>query len=1102
MDGNGVGVACETTSIDATKDGFAETASVDDAASLGKDARARLDRECGTSEEVIIRAIGDGKIEARPKDSEGGSGEENGAESGTRGKEIVLEIEYEAESGFFADDSYFLCPGPSRSSSSWFPCIERGDALTTFDFAVNAPRDWQVVASAHWDRVEKCRDSDEGEDEDGFRLIHHFSGMYPTFAHEMRLICGKLSAVSTPIKGVTLFAPAGQGLEERMQTAAVGIGKAIVAYEEYLGHPYPVSCLNVVFLPDVLVRERDALGACVNVHSARWLVDPALNSALLDARVHLATAIARQWFGGIVVPADTTDCWVVEGLAQYLAGMYVKNLTGLNELSFTRMKDMRLAAAMDDGASLPPLASRAARIWRGGHYAGPDPFAGGAPKPLSKSVERALQAKAVAVIYMLEKRLGPDVMQKVLKYFAGLHVRRNKKEQATRTGPSNEVLAGNARWIHTLQLFDHCRATVNLGKGEVNSFLERWVYGAGTPKLSVGYVVKRKKNVMEFAVKLEGSAAAAAADRAALAVARNHRSSVTVRMREENRADANDHVVSLGQSSWQLMEIPLQPRPKDRRPKTIIESGGDPELIAAMDCPVRYVRVDPEFEWMGNIEQSARQVGLESMMAQMLEKEKDIVAQIVAVEFLGRRVANGSVSAVLVLDKCLNSEDTFCRVRAEAAMALGKSASEKTQWGSLHALLRHYKKYQCDERTGKPKQNDFRDLAKVIVDKAVITALAHVYDEEAKCTHADAIDAIVNRLKYNNNEGNPQSDDGFVATCLSALARCVPATLGELRAITAQIHYYIRRDSRFPSVDLCVTCAGIRALGLLSNAVESEELCAAAERAAELGFSLGNQSTLLAATDATMYVRFARTKNELESLKFVLERSASESAATQSAMLWSACDYLSTFAGTDSLKGASKDILVPLRDKLASGDSEIASAAYSIVYVLASHDTAMSEIREAVEEAMKRAGDQIPVGVDVHVHPDHAPVDGARRAEKEAKRARKRERERMKQAAREANEAAAAEQRRIDAEAAFVEQQAEHVSDDKTTGTATIIASEGAQNGPDGTPTGGLKRARENNPSVKSFVETDAGATAALADAPPPPAKKLKLSFKMKKPGA
>ena len=95
---------------------------------------------------------------------------------------------------------------------------------------------------------------------------------------------------------------------------------------------------------------------------------------------------------------------------------------------------MQLTARMDDGETLPPLASRAARIWRGGQYAGKDPAAA-APQPLAAGVERALQAKAVTIIYMLEKRLGPDVLQKVLKYFAGLHVRRNKKEQATRAVP-------------------------------------------------------------------------------------------------------------------------------------------------------------------------------------------------------------------------------------------------------------------------------------------------------------------------------------------------------------------------------------------------------------------------------------------------------------------------------------------------------------------------------------------------------------------------------------------------------------------------------------------------------------------------------------------
>jgi hypothetical protein len=545
----------------------------------------------------------------------------------------------------------------------------------------------------------------------------------------------------------------------------------------------------------------------------------------------------------------------------------------------------------------------------------------------------------------------------------------------------------------------------------------------------------------------------------------------------------------------------LQPKVKDRRPKTIIESGGDPELIAAMDCPVRYVRVDPEFEWMGNIEQSVKQVGLESMMAQMLEKEKDVVAQTIAVEFLGRRVANGSVSAVLVLDKCLNSEDTFCRVRAEAALALGQSASEKTQWGGLNALIRYYKKFQCDADTGKPKQNDFRDLSKVIVDEAVITALSYVMNGEH--THPDALETIVARLKYNDNEGNPQSDDGFMATCIAALGRCVPASAKELQTITQMIHYYIQRDNRFPSDDLCVTCAGIRALGLLASTIDSKELRAAAERFAELGFALGKQSTVLASADTMMYLRYAETKNEIDALKYMLDRSAQESAATKAAMLWSVCEYLQAFAGADSLKGISKEMLSDLRDLVLKGGSEIASAAFSILTTLASHDEGLSEIRESIAAAIQRAGDQVPVGVDIHaVHDAPTAEDEARRAEKEAKRARKRERERARQAARAQVDLQHDEQRRKDAEVAFVEQQAEQVQDDKTTAserTATMVGSEGGDNTTPqgGTPVGGLKRARDQNPSVTQLAAEDPPAPAAPEGAAP---KKLKLSFKIKKP--
>ena len=325
------GIECRATPT-GTRDANATTTKPRDALSVGRDVRAHLESECNANgesrtREMVIATTSGEKIEARAAE---------GDASGARGKEIVIEIEYETDVSnidIVADERFFSCPGPSRRPASWFPCVERGDALTTFEFSVSAPRQLTVVASAHWDKVERC--VDEVEDEDGFRLVHHFSGLYPTFAHEMRLICGEFTRVSSPIKGVTLFAPARGGYEERLAVAAAGVGKAITAYEEYLGHPYPIACLNIVFMPDEYAGARDGLGACINVHSVKWLTHPTLNTALMESRVHIASAIARQWFGGVVVPANTTDCWVVEGLAQYLAGTYVKSLTGMNELSLS-----------------------------------------------------------------------------------------------------------------------------------------------------------------------------------------------------------------------------------------------------------------------------------------------------------------------------------------------------------------------------------------------------------------------------------------------------------------------------------------------------------------------------------------------------------------------------------------------------------------------------------------------------------------------------------------------------------------------------------------------------------------------------------------------
>ena len=83
-----------------------------------------------------------------------------------------------------------------------------------------------------------------------------------------------------------------------------------------------------------------------------------------------------------------------------------------------------------------------------------------------------------------------------------------------------------------------------------------------------------------------------------------------------------------------------------------------------------------------------------------------------------------------------------------------------------------------------------------------------------------------------------------------------------------------------------------------------------------------------------MYVRYGETKNELAALDFVLERSAKQPSATQSAMLWSAHDYLQKFASSANLANVSTEVLIDLRDRVMREGCEVASAAFFVALAL------------------------------------------------------------------------------------------------------------------------------------------------------------------------
>ena len=739
---------------------------------------------------------------------------------------------------------------------------------------------------------------------------------------------------------------------ERLKFLGRGVYDCMESFESYLGNLYPAEHTRLVFLPNSLApnnaRGFSLANATVLFSKDVFIVDPTDGPRCVESRASLAEALANLWFGVLLLPRDVvSDSWLVEGLAGNLANAYVQKCCGTNEISYRRAKEAEEVAMYDDGKVLPPLCSQATRLWREGCTTGgkgqrfsnakkveavangkknaqvsvaanaagqviksvepkevlvsgdslyPFPktlddvavLGSHSPLSLSPRIERLLRLKSVAVVGLLERRMGREGLQKVCKYFANLQQKRTKEsskdennkggdksdaaknkdskkdasnkktakesqnqEHAQRMEKLREALASNARWISSQHFLDHCRSAVNLGKGEIASFVERWVYGCGSPTFDVEYSIRKRKNKLEFVLKVIHSPATLAADEAASRVARNHRTSVTIRLQED--ATASDHVVALTAGGAtaapgtvapseheHFAEMPLQVKTKESRYEKkkfsapVVESGTgadiNNDLLTAKDNQVSWVRVDPDGEWLCNIRLPTEQVGLESMQALLLDKEMDVVAQSSAVRFLAERAKIGSQTACAALEKCLRSnKTTFCRVRAEAAMALGKSTGVKSKFLGLSALVSYYRRTQCDPNTGFPKPNDTRDVSETIVDEAVLLALGASVDDSNSMngvisTPTTAFDCLVDRLSRNDNTGNPNSDVGLIVAALEALSISMPPDAKRRDLAMAQAVRYAHRDPVFIKSDRNVVARSCyRALANLARFAFDDE---------------------------------------------------------------------------------------------------------------------------------------------------------------------------------------------------------------------------------------------------------------------------------------
>lgn len=470
-------------------------------------------------------------------------------------------------------------------------------------------------------------------------------------------------------------------------------------YEDYLSASFPFGSYKQVFIAPEMVVSPMSLGASMCIFSSQVLFDEKVIDQTIDTRIKLAYALARQWFGIFITAAAPSDEWLLDGLAVFLTDSFVKRFLGNNEARYRRYKaNCAVCKADVNGATGLNSCAASADLY-GTQCIG--------------LYGKIRSWKAVAILQMLEKQMGPESFRKILQIII------YRAQDGTRS----------LRTLSTKEFRHFANKIGNLERPFLKEFFPRWVGSCGCPVLRMGFSYNKRRNMIELAV-LRGCTATADA---VTSISNENPDGETregdvgwpgiMSIRVHELDGMYDHPsLPMAGETWQLLEIQchsklaakrIQKPKKGSKPDGSDDNGDaapTPDARSGIESPLLWIRVDPEMEYLAEIHfhQPVQ------MWINQLEKDRDVVAQSQAISML-ETLPNHPFSVVNALNNFLTDSKAFWRVRVEAAFALAHTASEETDWAGLLHLVKFYKSRRFDASIGLPRTNDFHDFPEYFV---------------------------------------------------------------------------------------------------------------------------------------------------------------------------------------------------------------------------------------------------------------------------------------------------------------------------------------------------------------------------------------------------
>lgn len=781
---------------------------------------------------------------------------------------FMIYIEFQVESfrdglqwiGFDDDDNRFphvytkAEPAPGNSSCI-FPCLDDATTRCSWEIYIKAPRtlgdafrksiDSQGNGLVESERnasapkvgryhIELSEDDaaseltilcvgdmveDMADSDDDTRHIVSFSMVAPVTARHIGFAVGPFEAVDLGAfreaedeekLGQSAIKISGYCLPSRsaeLRNTAMPVHLAIDHFGVNYGS-FPFSAYQMLFL-DELIYDTVAL-AGMTFCSSRLLFGPGIIEPLTRNTRKLTRAVADQWMGVNVIAKESTDAWIVAGIAGFMTDLFGKRLFGNNEYRWAQKLASEEVYNLDaDRPSLHQL---------------------GTLLHIDPSIKHFLDLKSALVLFILDRRL--------MKASSSTGVARiiNKIFLNAKTG---SLVNGE------LSTADFQRTCEKLGHNKLDAFFKQWVFGAGCPIFEIRQRFNKKKLVVEMTItqrQMDRQTKPEFAPNNFMREMKEHVQEVwapevqavftgpmTIRIHEAD-GTPYEHIVEIKEQVTKL-EIPYNTKYKrlkrSRRQReramasganndTTGEGGDDALLYCLGDIldsaqeieewnlkdwsaedeekmgqeSYEWIRIDADFEWIGLIHLWLPVY----MYVSQLQQDRDLAAQYDSVKYI--ESCGPHHVSLSVLLRTLMDRRYFHGIRTMAANAIATIARENMrEIGQLH-LEKAFADSFCFPNSIMPRPNDWSSRVDFLMQCAIPRAMARLKDADGKVP-ITVRRFFVDKLKFNDNSDNQYSDAHYIATLIKCLADALVVSHREEKP-TYAFHFDAENDDDTP----------------------------------------------------------------------------------------------------------------------------------------------------------------------------------------------------------------------------------------------------------------------------------------------------------------